>query len=226
LTARRIPLLRCSVSILLACVLAAPAFAHLQRLQGHLVELTQRSALIVIASVQRVRGSGTSRAEVTATVLSTLHGDTVNGTLIFGSPSGLAAGDRCVVFLTRQGAAWENAAPSGALFLVKPDDDTVYRKLIAGLDAALARPAAQRPDALRAALISVLSAANDTLRYDAGLELVALASDGHGPDSKEREELQRLSAAKDFDPALRPLVEGLLRQEGTSPAARRAPAVP
>jgi len=200
------------VSHLLVLIVGSAAWAHIPTVRGHLVASTRDAEIIVVGTVRDVTAVGPRSDDVDVTIDHKLRGATPQDKLRFRSPHQLGVGDRCVLFLRHAAGAWESVTPSGTIFPAKPSDDPDYQKVIGSLVSAFALPDAARPNAVRAALLPALTASNDTLRYHAALELAALAEAGHGPNPTEKAQLQSLLSKKDFDPALQPLIQGLLRE--------------
>jgi hypothetical protein len=209
--------------LLLACGLAAapPAAAHLQPLRGKLLDLVQRSDLIVIGSADRVVPIGASRVDTTVTVAHVLSGSFTEKQLTFRGPTRFAPGERYVFFLRRTPTEFLGAQDAGTVFPCTPADDAIYRSTIQGLSRALRSELATRPDAVRAALLPALTAEPLPLRYHAALELHALAQTGHPPNAAERARIEQLMRDPATDPALQPLLRGML-PPATPPA--RTPA--
>ena len=195
---------------LASALVAASATAHLQPLRGQLIDLIQRSDLVVIASVQSIAPLGTRKADVHVKIQSVILGKPPAASLSVRSFNDFGPDDRVVLLLHRTGKDWESVAPSGVVFACAQPDDSGYRATIQAVNAALHRPPAKRADAVRAALIPALTASAEALRYQAALELVALAHDGHGPTDRERRKLQELIGSARLDPALQPLISNLL----------------
>jgi len=196
---------------LLGLFVAVPATAHLKIVQGRLIDLVQRSDAIVIGTVSDSRAAGPRWADVTVKIDRVLAGRSNTPTAVVRSPTGLAPASRYVLFLRRVGLNWESLAPSGTVFATQAHDDAAYQQAVAALRRALRRPPAARIAALRAALVPALSASAPPLRYHAALELRALTHAGHPLQSRERQRLERILADTRTDPALRPLLAGLLR---------------
>jgi hypothetical protein len=178
-------------------------------LRGKLVELVQRSAVIVIGTVEQVQPVDTRLSDTVVRVEQAVIGDPPPSALTFRGPTRFAPGGRYVFFLRRTDSGFEGVQESGTIFPATSADDGLYRRTIEALHGALQLEPAARVAAVRAALIPALSASAPPLRYHAALELSALAQDGHGPTDAERRMLSRLLADADTDPALRPLLSSL-----------------
>ena len=198
--------------VLLLSALARPAAAHLPFIHPQLVDLVQRSEVILIGTVTKLTTVSPSLCDTTVTVSEVLVGRLPEKQLAIRGPRGLAPDERYVLFVHRSRQSFESTAPSGTIFPAPPADDARYRSTIRALAAALHTDPAGRPAAFRAALVPALSAAAAPLRYHAALELLRLAHDGHGPTEAERLQLSRLLAAPGTDPALRPLLSSLVRE--------------
>ena len=214
-----------AAALSLATVLAGtPAIAHLPAIRGKLVELVQRSDLIVIGSADRVIPVGTSLVDTTVTIAEVLAGTADEKHLTFRGPTRFAPGERYVFFLHRTPDGFAAQQDSGTVFPCTAADDAIYRSTVQALSHALQSDVAARPDAIRAALLPALTAMSDPLRYSAALELVSLAQSGHPPTLAERARIEQLLHDKATDPALQPLLNALLRF--AAPAAVATPAAP
>jgi hypothetical protein len=195
---------------LFAAAAPRPAAAHIPALHGRLVDLIRRAEIIVLGTAHQVTPVSTRVVDTTVAVDEVLTGAAPAGTITFRGPSGVATGERYVVFLRRAGSDLESIQPSGTLFPSRREDDEGYRRAIRAIAQALrGDPATQVPD-LRAALIDALSASAAALRYHAVLGLSALAKDGHGPTGPERQKVNELLASPSCDPALRPLLSHIV----------------
>jgi hypothetical protein len=192
---------------------AQPAAAHVPELRGRLIDLVSRSELIVIGTVEAVRTVDTRHFDTTMRVDRVPLGETNDKTVAFRGGPRLAPGKRYLVLLRRSGAALECIQPSGTVLPARPEDDDAYRKTIAAIERALRTPESERAAALRTALIPVLSSSVPPLRYYAVLDLSARAHSGLS--ASDRRSLERLLADPATDPALRPIVTGLLNQSDT-----------
>jgi hypothetical protein len=188
---------------------AQPAAAHVPQLRGRLIELVGQSDLIVVGTVENVRAVATRQHDTTIRLEGHLLGTTPAATVTVRARPRFAPGKRFVFFLRRAGAGLECVQPSGAVFPSRPEDDAAYRATITAIQQALRARGADRPAALRAALIPALSAAAPPLRYHAVLELGALSH--HGLTGPERRSLERLAADPATDPAIRPVLTSLIR---------------
>ena len=187
-----------------------PAVAHVPIVRGRLVDLVQRSDVVVIGTADRVQPVGPRLIETTMRVELLLLGSSPGSTVTFQGLTRFAPGARYVVFLHRTGNGFEGTQASGTVFPASRDNDADYRATIEAIRHALVAELAHQTDALRAALIPALSSSAPELRYHAALELSALAQDGHGPSAAERRSLQQLLSSPACDPALQPLVAHLL----------------
>lgn len=188
---------------------AVPVAAHVPVLRGKLVELVQRSTVIVIGTVEQVQPVDTRLTDTVVRLEQGVIGDPPRSALTFRGPTRFAPGGRYVFFLRRTDAGFAGVQEAGTIFPATSADDGLYRRTIEALQHALQLDAALRVAAVRAALIPALSAAAPPLRYHAALELSALAEDGHGPTDAERQTLGLLLADPATDPALRPLLSAL-----------------
>ena len=196
---------------LLGLLFAAPTTAHLKIVQGRLIDLVQRSDVIVIGTITGERPASPQTADVVVHVDRVLAGKLNASTVAARSAADFAPTMRDVLFLRRVGSGWESIAPAGTVFPTQPHDDAAYRQTITAIRRALRHEPATRIQALRAALLPALSASAPPLRYHAALELHALTHAGHPLLPRERHTLERLVADAHTDPALRPLLSGLLR---------------
>jgi len=205
--------------LLLASVIfaSAPAIAHLKALRGKLVELVQRSNLIVIGTADRVIPIGTSLVDTTITVAHVLVG-TAGKHVTFRGPTRFAPGERYVFFLDHTASGFAGMQDAGTVFPCAPTDDAIYRSTIAGLSKALHSDLATRSDAVRAVLLPALVAQSPPLRYHAAFELSALAQAGHPPNAAERARIEQLQRDPATDPVLQPLLTAILRSSGAGPA--------
>jgi hypothetical protein len=206
-----------STLVLLAYGLAAsgPAAAHLQVLRGKLLDLVQRSDLIVIGTAERVIPIGTSLVDTTIATAQVLAGTTIEKHLTFRGPTRFAPGERYVFFLQHTPTGLSGMQDAGTVFPCTPADDAVYRSTVQALSRALRSEVATRADTVRAALLPALAAGSPPLRYHAALELNALARAGHAPNAIEQARIEALRHDPATDPALQPLLSGLLRLAAT-----------
>jgi hypothetical protein len=197
-------------------VLATSVRAHVPGLSGKLVAVARRSDVIVIARIEQVRDTGPRRIETTGRVERLLAGDLKDKTVTYGGGPRLAPGRRYVVFLRRGDAGFACTQEAGTVFPVSPNDDERYAQTIAGVRAATAGDEGTQVHALRMALIPALRASAGALRFQAALELAALAHHGElAPD--ERRELERIAVDPATDATVRRLVAKWLARRGTRP---------
>ena len=194
---------------LLVLLLSQPASAHIPVLRGRLIDLIQRSDVVVLGMAEQVRTLGTRHVDTDFRVDTVLAGTLPERTVTFRGPNGIATGDRYVVFLRRTGSSFESIQPSGTIFPSRPQDDDGYRRAVQSISQALRTDGATQVVLVRATLITTLSASAPPLRYHAALELAALVSDGHRPTEIEQQRLATLLASPSFDPALRPLLTSI-----------------
>ena len=194
---------------LLVLLLARPGAAHVPILHGRLIDLIRRSDVIVLGTAEQVKPAGARFIDTDLSVEDTFTNAPPEQTLTFRGPSGIAPGERYVVFLQRTASGFESIQPSGTLFPSRPADDAGYRDAVTSISQALRGDAAQQVAVVRAALIAALSASAPPLRYHAALELAALAHDGYGPTEAEQQRLTTLLASPTVDPALRPLLTSI-----------------
>lgn len=199
-----------AVAVLLLFGWATDAAAHVPELRGRLVDLVGRSDAIavgtVLSSVPIDKRLNTTTVRLDAVFSGALES---GATVSFASRPRFAAGRRFVFFLGR-GAALECLQESGTVFPAEPAADAAYRQTVQSIGAALRGAAAERDAALRAALIPALSAPAPALRYYAVLDFAALTH--HGLTDAERRQLQRLVDDPSTDPAIRPVLAGLLHR--------------
>lgn len=196
-------------------VIARPCAAHVPELRGRLIDLVGQSEQIVIGTVEQVRAVDARTNETRVRVEQWLVGETKDTRLTFRSRPRFAAGQRFVFFLQGQGADLECVQPSGTVFAAAPPDDAAYRDAVGAIRRAASASESERPALLRAALIPALSADAPALRYQALLELGALAH--HGLSAADRRALERLIADPTSDAALRPIVITILQRDAASP---------
>lgn len=195
----------------LALCVAQPAAAHVPQLRGRLIDLVSQSDLVIVGTVESVRAIDGRVHDTTVRPQDSFVGTVSAETITFRANRRFAPGERFVFFLRRDGAGWECVQPPGTVFPSRPADDAAYRATVVAIQRALPVAAAERPAALRAAIIPALSATAAPLRYHAVLELGALAH--HGLTESERQSLQRLVADPTTDAAIRPIVASLLSGE-------------
>jgi hypothetical protein len=200
----------CIGLLAVALLLPAPSFGHVQTPRGRLVDVIQRSDVILIATIEASSELSPRLCDTTASVARVLRGGPITSTLSFRAPTGLATGQRYVMFLRREGTVFVSLAPSGTVFPVTPADDAAYEGAVNGIGAALTADESARVRALQAALVSALSAPSRELRYYAALDLAALDHGGHRLSDGERERLASLLRQDDTDPALQPLLGALV----------------
>jgi hypothetical protein len=197
-------------TVLLALLLIAdPASAHIPNVAGKLVDCIQRSDVIVAGVVERMTDLDARTVEATVRVERTLLGELPGTTVTFAGGARFAVAQRYVIFLRREGATLVGVQPSGTYFPSAVSDDDQYAQVVTAVRAALVAPEAERVDRLRSALIPALRAGPRELRYNAALELGALA---HHPLSAEhRAQLESIMTEPGIDPTLRRLIELVTR---------------
>ena len=188
--------------------------AHVQTVRGKLVDLVQRSDLIVIGTAAQVVHIDNTHVDTTVRIAAVLAGATAERRLTFRGPTRFAPQERYVFFLRRTATGFGALQESGTVFPCTPADDAIYRSTIHALRQALRAPEDTRADTVRAALIPALTAAAEPLRYHAAFEIRALTASGHPPTAEERTRLQALAGDPATDPALRPLLDAILRDTG------------
>jgi len=208
---------RAIVTVVLLSVTSAsvPASAHIQVLRGKLLDLVQRSDLVVIGTADKVTPIGTSLVDTTVKIATVLAGTSTAKQLTFRGPTRFAPNERYVFFLNQSATGFVGVQDAGSVFPCTPADDAVYRTTIQSLRRALGSELATRPDAVRAALLPALTATPAPLRYNAALELSALAHQGHPPNAVERTRIEKLLHDPATDPTLAPLLTELIRLAGT-----------
>jgi len=199
-------------------VIGTPAMAHLQILHGKLLDLVQRSDLIVIGTAQRVVPIGTRLVDTTISIARVLTGTVTEKQLTFRGPTRFAPGERYVFFLHHTATGFTGEQDSGTVFPCAPADDALYASTVQGLSRALRSDLATRPDAVRAALLPALAAQAPPLRYHAAFELRTLAQTGHPPNAAERIRIEQVQHDPSGDPALQPLLTEILRPTATATA--------
>lgn len=196
---------QCS-SLIALLLTAAIASAHVPPVAGKLVDCIRRSDVVVAGVVERVTDVDPRMVEATVRIERTLLGDAPGATVIFRGGARFASKQRYVVFLHRDGSTLTGVQPAGTYFPSAPADDTQYEQIIAAVRAALLEKEDLRVDRLRSALIPALRARPKELRYNAALELGALAH--HGPLSiAHRREIAAIAAEPGIDPTLRRMIE-------------------
>jgi hypothetical protein len=195
--------------VTITAVAVRPAAAHVPQLRGRLIDLVGQSDLVVVGTVEEVSAPDRRSYRATVRVDDTLIGEPAPPTLTARARLRFAIGQRFVFFLRRDGTAFECVQPSGAIFPSRPTDDAGYREAVTAIRRALAVAPADRNAALRAAVIPALSARAAYLRYQAVLELGALAHDGM--TASERALLERQVADPTTDPTIRSALVTLLR---------------
>jgi hypothetical protein len=193
--------------------LASSLAAHINVLRGRLVDLVRQSDVIIIGVVTLPASLSPDRKSLGINVVETLRGELDQKALTAQTSARLINSERQVIFLKREGSGFRCVQPSGTRFPATPADDAVYRGAIDGIAAALRLPEDQQVHPLRAALIPALSSKSLPLRYHAALELSSLQHEGHELTAEERTAIEKVRSAPDFDPSLRDMVEGLLRQQ-------------
>jgi hypothetical protein len=201
----------CAVAVLLLLGWVTDAAAHVPELRGRLVDLVGRSDAIAVGTVTSSVPVDKRLNTTTVRLDAVFSGALESGaTLSFASRPRFAAGRRFVFFLGRNGTALECLQESGTVFPTDSADDAAYRQTVLAIAAALRGAAGERDAALRAALIPALSAPASALRYYAVLDFAALTH--HGLSGEERQQLQRLVDDPATDPAIRPVIAGLLHR--------------
>ncbi|MBI3782086.1 MAG: hypothetical protein HY270_01660 [Deltaproteobacteria bacterium] len=193
-------------------LLALPASAHVPMVRGQLVAVTHEAELIAVATVTDIKAIKPGTDELTAKIERRLLGHPSGDEVHFRGPHVLAAGERYVLFLRQRAGVWESVAPSGTIFPAKASDDRDYQAAIERLLAAFKQPDNAQAEGTWAALFPALRAANDTLRYNAALDLIAFIDAGHPPSAAQRQQIEQLLATKDLDPALRPILNAVMHR--------------
>lgn len=200
-----------AVAVVLLLGWVTDAAAHVPELRGRLVDLVGRSDAIAVGTVVSSVPVDQRRNTTTVRLDGVFSGALETGaTVSFESRPRFAAGRRFVFFLGRDGTVLECLQESGTVFPTDAAADAAYRQTILAIAAALRGAAAERDAALRAALIPALSAHAPALRYYAVLDFAALTH--HGLTDEERRQLQRLVDDPSADPAIRPVIAGLLHR--------------
>jgi hypothetical protein len=177
---------------------------------GKIVDLVQRSDLIVIGRTEPPRPGGGPFQNAAIRVDRVLVGVPPASPFTFHSRARFAPG-RYVFFLHNTPSGIEGMQEAGTIFPATPEDDSAYTRTIQALHRVVhAGPPEREAAALRAALIPALSDGAPELRYHAGMELSALAQDGYPPTDAERRNLSRMLSDPGTDPALRPILSSLL----------------
>jgi len=213
-------------SILLALAVlsaASPGEAHINALRGRLIDLVRQSDVVIVGVVTRPASLSPSGKDLSIDVLEIIRGELDQKALTARAVAHLIAGERQVIFLKREGAGFRCVQASGTRFPATPEDDAEYRRTIEGIAAALRLPQDQQVGPMRAALIPALRSKATSLRYHAALELTSLNHEGHPLTAGEREAIQQVRNAPDFDPTLEPIVEGLLREPKSKSQRGRTP---
>lgn len=196
-------------AVLSMLLLASAATAHVPAMKGRLVDLVNQSDLVVVGTVESVNAvSGNKRLwDDAVRVDETFIGEAPTKRIMVRSQTRLTADRRFVLFLRRSGDGYECLQPTGAVFPSRAEDDAGYRETVTAIQRGLRVPANDRAQALTGALIPALSAQSQQLRYQAVLEIAALAH--HGLSDPQRRSLEQLAAQPDADPAVKALVKGL-----------------
>src|ERR1700687_4826488 len=118
---------------LLGLLFAAPTTAHLKIVQGRLIDLVQRSDVIVIGTISGERPASPQTADVVVHVDRVLAGKLNASTVAARSAADFAPTMRDVLFLRRVGSGWESIAPAGTVFPTQPHDDAAYRQTITAI---------------------------------------------------------------------------------------------
>src|SRR5262249_25858860 len=198
---------RTRVAVLVPLLLSAEvAMAHVPMLRGKLIDLVQRSDVVVIGTVDSVRAVGARQVDTMVRVQRQLVGAPSDSTLTFRGATRFAPRARYVFFLRHGAAGFEGIQDSGTVFPATPEDDTFYEHVVESTRHALSTDFAHRVDALCSAMIPALSASVPELRYHAALELSALAGANRGQCSAERETLRRLLAEPTLESEVRVLL--------------------
>jgi len=207
------PLRGSQIFVVLAIVAAASSSAaHINVLRGRLVDLVQQSDIIIVGVITLPASLSPDRKSLGIDVVATLLGELDQKALTAKTSTRLIAGERQVIFLKREGSGFRCVQPAGTRYPAAAADDAAYRAAVDGIAAALRLPDDQQVHPLRAALIPALSSKSLPLRYHAALELASLNHEGHELTVEERAAIEKVRSAPDFDPSLREVVEGLLRQ--------------
>lgn len=208
-------------------MIAATSDAHLPALRGRLVELVRAADVAVIGRVIEVREVRPRQLDTTLAVERTLLGTAATAslksqstvtpdalvarTVDFRGQTRLLAGERYAVFLRRGANGLESVHASGTVMATPASDDSLMQSTVDGIRTALAAAPEVQAATLRRALIPALSASGRALRYYAALELGSLGQHDGAPGAGERRAIEQVLADPQLDPALRPLLETLLR---------------
>lgn len=194
-------------------IAAAPATAHIKPLRGHLIDLVRASDIVIVGVVTRPASLSPSGKDLEIDIVDTLAGKVSEKALKARTSARLVAGERQIVFLKREDTGFRCVQPSGTHFPSTPGDDADYRHVVKALADALHLPEAEQVRALRAALIPALTAKSMPLRYHAALDLASLSHEGHELTNDERAAIRTIRGAPEFDPALAPVVDSVLREK-------------
>ena len=193
-------------SLLAVLTLAAAASGHVPPVAGRLVDCIQRSDIVVVAVIEQTADIDTRTLDTTARIERSILGAPGEPTIVFRGNARFVPRQRYVIFLHREGGALVGVQPAGVSFPSAPGDDALYHQVVTAARAALVEQDDRRVDQLRSALIPALQAAPRELRYNAALELGALAH--HGVKSAEhRRQLESIAADPRTDPTLRKMIE-------------------
>jgi hypothetical protein len=202
---------------LIVLIAASAAPAHINALRGRLVDLVHRSDVVLVGIVTVPASLSSSGKDLRIEIIETIHGKLDEKAITAATQARLIQDERQIIFLKREGTGFRCVQPSATRFPATPEDDTDYRRAVEGIAAALRLPQEEQLHALRAALIPALQAKSMPLRYHAALELTALNHEGHQLTAEEHAAIDKIRNAPDFDPALAPIVDGLLRKAATKP---------
>jgi len=197
---------------ILLVVTARYAGAHLPLLHGHLVDLVQRSELILIGTVVRTRELGPRSMETGVRVDRVLAGRLAEPTLNFRGAVRFGPELRYMFFLRRASVGFECVQEPVSVFPAPPADDALYQRVVGDIAAAARVESPARAERLQAALLPALTASAAPLRYEAALDLAALVDRQHSLRASERTAVKQLLASPGCDPALQALLAPLVKE--------------
>ena len=188
----------------LVALAAAPAIAHLEVAQGRLLDLVQRSDVMVVAKVRRGGETVDDRRLLPVTVLSEDGATARRATLDVPARLAVQPGRSYAFFVTRSDDSLKCIHPPGTV-LAAPHRGREYVEF----DRAM-RPLL--PDAHEAAadvLLLALRADARELRFHAALALLDAVHGGHPLDASQRGALREILADQRLEDSLRPVLEPL-----------------
>lgn len=195
-----------------AVLVPLAAAAHLEFASGRLLDLAARADSVVLARVVRLEPTQGSLRRIVVDDVRDAAGAQQLDSLQAPQRMALEIGATYLFFVDAARPQARVLQPEGTVLRIGADG-------AASLAAVERLRAALRLDdgAIAAALIDLLSAAEEELRWHAALALLDWRHPGHSLAPAERQRLQSLLSSENFDPGLRTLLQPLTAAAPATP---------